>query len=117
MPKLSYKYRIEPNKVQVAALSDMLRDFCGICNAGLQQRIEAYQRRHVCVSYKMQADELKATRLGVASGRLPGASAGPRHARSASPRWRSITPVSPTGGATTLTTSPADWSNGSAGSG
>jgi putative transposase len=62
MPKLSYKYRIEPNKAQVAALSDMLRDFCGIYNAGLQQRIEAYQRRHVSVSYKMQADELKATR-------------------------------------------------------
>lgn len=62
MPKLSYKYRIEPNKAQGAALDAMLRDFCGLYNAGLQQRLEAYQRRGVSVSYKMQADELKATR-------------------------------------------------------
>jgi putative transposase len=63
MPTLSYKYRIEPNKTQSAALSDMLRDFCGLYNAGLQQRIEAYRRRGISVNYGMQADELKAVRL------------------------------------------------------
>jgi putative transposase len=63
MPTLSYKYRIEPNKAQAGALGDMLRDFCGLYNAGLQQRIEAYQRRGISVNYGMQADELKAVRL------------------------------------------------------
>jgi putative transposase len=59
---LSHKYRIEPNRAQAAALGDMLRDFCGLYNAGLQQRIEAYQRRGISVNYRMQADELKAVR-------------------------------------------------------
>jgi putative transposase len=40
----------------------MLRDFCGLYNAALQQRIEAYQRRGISVNYRMQADELKAVR-------------------------------------------------------
>lgn len=59
---LSYKYRIEPNQTQAAALDDMLRDFCQLYNAGLEQRIEAYRRQHISVTYKMQADELKAVR-------------------------------------------------------
>jgi putative transposase len=42
---LSYKYRIEPNQTQAAALDDMLRDFCQLYNAGLEQRIEAYRRQ------------------------------------------------------------------------
>ena len=62
MPTLSYKYRIEPNRAQAAALGDMLRDFCGLYNVGLQQRIEAYRRRGISVNYRMQADELKAVR-------------------------------------------------------
>src|SRR5215467_14215825 len=62
MPTLSYKYRIEPNRAQAAALGDMLRDFCGLYNAGLQQRVEAYRRRGISVNYRMQADELKAVR-------------------------------------------------------
>ena len=41
---LSYKYRIEPNKTQAAALSEMLRDFCRLYNAGLEHRIEAYRK-------------------------------------------------------------------------
>ena len=44
MPTLSCKYRIEPNKAQAASLSDMLADFCRLYNAGLQQRIEAWQQ-------------------------------------------------------------------------
>jgi len=59
---LSYKYRIEPNRSQTAALAEMLADFCGLYNAGLQQRIEAYRRRGVSVTYNMQAAELKAVR-------------------------------------------------------
>jgi putative transposase len=59
---LSYKYRVDPNKTQCAALADMLGDFCGLYNAGLQQRIEAYQRRHISVTYTMQATELRAVR-------------------------------------------------------
>jgi putative transposase len=41
---LSYKYRIEPNRTQDAALSKMLRDFCRLYNAGLEHRIEAYRK-------------------------------------------------------------------------
>lgn len=62
MATLSYKYRIEPNRVQAAALDAMLADFCRLYNAGLEQRIAAWQRRRVSVTYKMQADELKAVR-------------------------------------------------------
>jgi len=57
-----YKYRIEPNKAQSAAFADMFRDFCGLYNAGLQPRIEAWRRRRVSVTHRMQADELKAVR-------------------------------------------------------
>lgn len=62
MATLSYKYRIEPNRTQAAALGEMLADFCQLYNAGLEQRIVAWQRRRVSVTYKMQADELKAVR-------------------------------------------------------
>lgn len=40
----------------------MLRDFCGLYNASLQQRIEAYRRRGVSLRYVHQAAELKAVR-------------------------------------------------------
>lgn len=59
---LSFKFRIEPNRTQAAALDEMLGDFCRLYNAGLEQRITAYQRRRVSVSYGMQATELKAVR-------------------------------------------------------
>ena len=42
---LSYRYRIEPNRTQAAALTEMLADFCAIYNAGLEQPIAAYRRR------------------------------------------------------------------------
>lgn len=58
----SYKFRICPNRAQDAALSEMLRDFCGLYNACLQQRIEAYQRRGISLRYGNQASELKAVR-------------------------------------------------------
>lgn len=59
---LSYKYRIEPNRVQAAALDEMLADFCQLYNACLEQRRDAYRRCGVSVTYKMQASELKAVR-------------------------------------------------------
>jgi hypothetical protein len=33
----SYKYRIEPNKAQSAAIADMLADFCRLYNGCLEQ--------------------------------------------------------------------------------
>lgn len=62
MATRSYKYRIEPNRAQREALAAMLGDFCSLYNAGLEQRIDAWHRRRVSVTYKMQADELKAVR-------------------------------------------------------
>lgn len=62
MTVLAYKYRIEPSRAQADALSDMLGDFCRLYNAGLEQRIAAYQRRRISVTYGMQATELKAVR-------------------------------------------------------
>ena len=59
---LSYKYRVEPTPAQKTALGEMLRDFCGLYNACLEQRITAYRRCGVSINYKMQADELKAVR-------------------------------------------------------
>lgn len=40
----SYKFRINPSRAQAAALSEMLRDFCRLYNAGLEHRIEAYRK-------------------------------------------------------------------------
>jgi putative transposase len=40
---LSYKYRIEPTKRQADLLSEMLRDFCSLYNAALQERIDAFK--------------------------------------------------------------------------
>ena len=41
---VGYKYRIEPNRTQKSALSDMLGDFCQLYNAALEHRINAYRR-------------------------------------------------------------------------
>jgi len=58
----SYKYRLRPNEAQAAVLDAMLRDFWGLYNACLQQRIEAYRRRGLSLRYGQQASELKACR-------------------------------------------------------
>lgn len=58
----SYKFRIRPNRAQDAALLEMLRDFCSLYNAGLQQRIEAYSRRGLSLNFAKQAAEIKAVR-------------------------------------------------------
>ncbi|MDP4002734.1 transposase [Methylobacterium sp. NEAU K] len=58
----SYKFRLRPSATQGAALDAMLADFCGLYNACLQQRIEAYRRRGVALRYAQQAAELCAVR-------------------------------------------------------
>jgi hypothetical protein len=55
---LSYKYRINRNRVRQAALTVMLGDFCDLYYAAVQQRIEAYRRRGITVTYAMQASVL-----------------------------------------------------------
>ncbi|WP_286964610.1 transposase [Methylobacterium sp.] len=64
----SYKYRLRPNRARAAALDAMRWDFCGLYNAGLQQRIEAYRRRRVSLGYAQQANELKACRAADPDG-------------------------------------------------
>lgn len=64
----SYKYRIRPNRAQTVALDAMLRDFCGLYNACLQQRIEAYRRRGLSLRYGHQAAELKSCRMADPEG-------------------------------------------------
>jgi len=59
---LSYRFRLFTTAAQEAALPDMLGAFCDLYNAGLQQRIEAYQRRGISLRYGNQAAELKAVR-------------------------------------------------------
>jgi putative transposase len=55
----SYKYRLVPTSSQSRSLEDMLRDFCSLYNACLQQRIEAYRRRKINLRYAHQAAEIK----------------------------------------------------------
>ena len=61
----SCKYRLYPNGAQEAALSDMLGHFRDLCNAGLQQRIEAWRRKGASLRCTDQANELKAVRDAV----------------------------------------------------
>ena len=68
--RLSYRFRLFTTAAQDEALTGMLGAFCDLYNAGLQQRIEAYQRRGVSLRYGNQAAELKAVRA--ADERLAG---------------------------------------------
>ncbi|MDE0211703.1 MAG: transposase [Boseongicola sp.] len=61
----SYRYRLYPNRAQEAALTDTLGSLCDLCNAGLQQRIEAWRRQGVGLGHVQQAGELKAVRAAV----------------------------------------------------
>ena len=58
----SYEYRIYPSKQQAEQLNAMLGDFCLLYNAGLEERISAYQRTGITLSYHDQALQLKACR-------------------------------------------------------
>jgi putative transposase len=53
----SYKHRLYPSRSQAEALNGMLGAFCDLYNAGLQQRIEAYQRQRKSLRYADQANE------------------------------------------------------------
>ncbi|QXX76718.1 RNA-guided endonuclease TnpB family protein [Methylovirgula sp. HY1] len=59
---LAYKFRLYPSLAQRKALDQMLRDFCKLYNAGLEQRIAAFRMRGISLSYKAQASELKTVR-------------------------------------------------------
>ena len=68
MPVRSYKYRLRPSKSQALLLDGMLLDMCGLYNACLQQRIEAYRRRGLTLRDGHQAAELKACRAADPDG-------------------------------------------------
>lgn len=72
MNQRSCKYRLCPNKVQSVTLTEMLRAFCDLYNAALQQRIEAYRRQRKTLRFFDRASELTAVRAG--DERLAGAS-------------------------------------------
>ena len=55
----SYKYRLYPTRSQAVALNAMLGAFCDLYNAGLRQRIEAYQRQRKSLRYLDQANEFE----------------------------------------------------------
>lgn len=63
---LSFKYRIEPSRTQRAALVAMLGDFCDLYNAALEERIDAYRKCGISVSFKMQSAALPAMRAELA---------------------------------------------------
>jgi IS605 OrfB family transposase len=48
---LSYKYRIEPNRAQASAMDEMLAAFCDLYNGALEERIAAYRRCGVSVTF------------------------------------------------------------------
>ena len=52
----SVRYRIEPNKTQVIALSEMLSDFCELYNCALEHRIAAYRKGvSICCNDQIKA--------------------------------------------------------------
>lgn len=60
----AYKFLMRPTVGQQAALGEMLRDHCGLCNGALQERRDAY--RHVSktgVKYGQQSAQLKEIRV------------------------------------------------------
>lgn len=60
----SYKYRINPNSAQASALNEMLRDFCQLYNAALEERIGAW-RRGIAITYYDQTAHLPGVRRDI----------------------------------------------------
>lgn len=58
----TYRYRLFPNRTQAKALDTLLETHRTIYNDALTERREAWQRCRVSVSYRMQADQLRAIR-------------------------------------------------------
>ncbi|MCM8738713.1 transposase [Azospirillum sp. A1-3] len=61
----SQEFRVYPKQRQADGLDALLADFCGLYNAALQQREEAWKRRRVSLSYEDQANELPALRAAM----------------------------------------------------
>jgi putative transposase len=55
----TYKEKLRPTPAQERVLEEILLHCCDLYNAALEQRIIAYQRRHVSVSRYEQEAELK----------------------------------------------------------
>ena len=62
MERRKITYRLYPSKSQGAALSAVLRSHQQLYNAALEQRIDAWRRRGVSLSYQDQCKELTALR-------------------------------------------------------
>jgi len=58
----SYKYRLYPNASQAEKLDEMLGRFCSLYNAALQERIEAYQKQKVTLTFYNQSAHIKTIR-------------------------------------------------------
>jgi len=58
----TYKYRLYPNKEQVAALEHQLNEACSLYNAALQERRDAWKMQRVNLNYYDQANQLKEIR-------------------------------------------------------
>ena len=65
-----YRYRLYPTRGQRDAIDQQLRSACGLYNAALQQRRDAYKRCGKSVGYHEQSAELRQLR---AEGLLDGA--------------------------------------------
>jgi putative transposase len=69
--RISFKYRIYPNREQAEALTFQLREACDLYNAALEERVGAWKLCRKSISYYDQAKQLKAMRaenlIGVAN--------------------------------------------------
>ena len=69
--RISFKYRIYPNRQQAEALTFQLREACDLYNAALEERVGAWKLCRKSISYYDQAKQLKAMRaenlIGVAN--------------------------------------------------
>lgn len=67
----TFKYRLYPTKAQTEYLDGQLREACGLYNAALEERRDAWRRKRIAVNYYDQANQLKAIRaegsLGLAN--------------------------------------------------
>lgn len=58
----TYRYRLYPSKAQAIFLDGQLREACGLYNAGLQERRDAYRMCGKSLTYYDQANQLKEIR-------------------------------------------------------
>jgi len=69
--RISFRYRIYPNREQAEALTFQLREACDLYNAALEERMGAWKLCRKSISYYDQAKQLKAMRaqnlIGVAN--------------------------------------------------